>query len=181
MKKIAIASFLIALLFCIPTFVVSEPRLLLRAVVKHNNYEDHTDYFLPRFLARLRLSAYGFGECNSPEFKGESFEWIHFLSAFHTEENDKALIRKYLSKLIDSGCSLEKLGSDGISPLQGAILFNDYDLIKFFVEKGASLDTKASRPGKKSHDKNALEFAVLLTEVEPDVDREKVISYLSER
>jgi len=181
MKKVAFGLLVVILLVSIPTLVVSESIVLVRAVAQKNVYRDITDYLVPRFLAKTRIAIYGLTECTDVlEGEKEPHNLVNFLAAAHAEDgNDKALIKKYLSTLHGNGCSLDAVDLGGLPALHGSILYNDFELVKYFVEKGANVNGKILRPGKKSHNKNALEFTYLLIDVEPDVNRDDIIELLN--
>lgn len=179
MKKL-LPLLLMPLLVSAPTMYVSESIILVRAIPEKDVYRDIIDVFIPGVLARGRISLYGLKKCSDlVEGAVEPHNLVNFLAAAHSKsDNNKALIRQYLSVLKNNGCSFEAVDLGGLPALHGAILFNDYELVQFFVKNGASLKSKINRPGKKSHEKNALEFTHLLQEVESNVNRMPIIEYL---
>ncbi len=178
-----ITIFLIITIASTPTLLVSESIALTRAVVKRNAHTDLSEYLVPTFLARARIALYGLRGCTDAlEGEHELHYLINFLAAAHSEEDsNKILIKSYLRTLKDRGCSFDDLDLAGVPPLHGSVIYNDYDLVVFFVENGANINGKIIRSGKKSHGKNALEFANLLQEIEPEVNRNAIIEYLSEK
>ena len=167
----------------VPTILVSESIAISRAVIKENKYVDLFDYMIPISFAKTRLNLFGMRNCTDVlEWEAEPHYLVNFLAAAHSEKsNDKALIKKYLITLKNNGCSFDSLDLAGLPPIHSSVVYNDLELVEFFVENNANISANVERPGKKPHGKNALEFAILLQEIEPDVNRKKIIEYLGEK
>lgn len=64
-------------------------------------------------------------------------------------------------------------GEDNLTPLHGAVLINDVELVNFLLKHGADINIKPP-----SINMTPLELARLLQENEPSVDRRKVVQAL---
>ena len=75
-----------------------------------------------------------------------------------------------INHLISIGVDVNGVSNiDGLTPLNAAILINDSDLVKYLIEKGASLEKKDS-----SHQLGPKEYVEFLQSNDPDTNRSKI-------
>lgn len=97
---------------------------------------------------------------------------------------DSEMQSKFLNFLIEKGANVNKVSPlDGATPLHGAVLFNDPELVKFLLERGAD-PTVRKEKGASSFAEfdnlTPLELARTISRNKPEIDRSKVIQILEE-
>jgi hypothetical protein len=105
---------------------------------------------------------------------------IHYLDgksgiSFLFDLPDAAKKYRYLTFLLDKGANINAISPiDGLTPLHGAILRNDSALVNFLLKRGADTGIK-----ERNTQLPPYEFAQVLQEKNPAIDRSQVLSALS--
>lgn len=94
--------------------------------------------------------------------------------AFLFEIKDVNKRYAYIEHFISKGLAINLLSNiDGLSPLHSAILLNDIKLVRFLIDKGASITIK-----EKLYGLTPLEFTYKLTEKNAQIDRQLISELL---
>jgi ankyrin repeat protein len=99
---------------------------------------------------------------------------LQFILASGDTSKTFALATRLLEKKVD----INAQGSLGLTSLHDGVLFDNIEVVKFLIEKGAKVSRQAG-PGK-FNGKNVLEFAEYLQEKTPMPNRKKIIKILRE-
>ena len=118
-------------------------------------------------LARLRISLWR--ECPVGLHAPNSVVGAAIANYDGSSARQRQVIRDLVATLIDNGCSPNQYGEDGLTPLMGAVLEGNPELVSMLLSLGADplLRVKASNPGvpyfreqrKAALGMNVLEFA----------------------
>ena len=90
---------------------------------------------------------------------------------------DRAL--KIIDAALSSGCDIEEPDEVGSTPLVASIIYNEPNLAKILLEKGANPYLKISSPKKYLNGLNSFEIAEFLMKNQISQNREKIYSELN--
>ncbi|MFQ3231599.1 hypothetical protein [Reinekea sp.] len=114
-------------------------------------------------IGKSPLGDYAFKTCATPsEPYMPHLSWLMALYGEPDFNNENVLTA--MQVMIDNGCDIDDHQHAGMSPLHEAILLKHDKVIEFLLLNGADKKDLINRPGQKSDQLNAIEFAHLLYE-----------------
>jgi len=164
MKKIISLIILFVVLGFFATAIFSsDVKLILRALhqPKETNWQT---MMMPSWLADLKLKTLGVSDCKlSFTEKADTGPVIIFLvSAYGGEGVDNNRVKAYISRFVKQGCNVDEYDMGGMTPLHGAILFAQPEVVQLLLENNADVTKKINRPNKRVDGMRPLEFAKFL-------------------
>nr|WP_294971748.1 hypothetical protein [uncultured Pseudomonas sp.] len=99
-------------------------------------------------------------------------------SSYDLPGSDKREVLKLIDEFRAHDCSIEQPDSEGVSPINVAVLTAEPELLRYLLEAGGDPSVRITGSRPWANGKNSIEFAQLLYKVEPTEKRRQVIEIL---
>ena len=118
------------------------------------------------------------GDCTIP-FEGKQEPAVALTaSAYDLPSVSQQEVIQLLDRFMENGCSIHAADSNGVSPVNVAVLTSDPGLLTYLLKKGGDPTTKIVSARKWANGKNSLEFAELIFRTKPSSSRAAVVDIL---
>lgn len=132
----------------------------------------------PRFVAEFFLFNFRGGKKDIADLKMNDGGLKYIVSALSDSKLSKEKKAKYIKYFISKGCGVNDVSSiDGLTPLHGAALSGDAEMIELLLENGADPLLKSKGP-EVFKNMTPLEVVELSQKRRSDIDYTKVIEIL---
>lgn len=96
---------------------------------------------------------------------------VYLVKGYDLEVTDDQRFLSEIRQAVERGCDINEPASDGLSPLNTAILFSQLEVIDEIIALGARPDLVIDSPKKSISGKNSFEFAEWLARNDPSQKR----------
>jgi ankyrin repeat protein len=168
--------------FSLPVMLASDVKLILRALYQPKQFDWQT-LILPSWLANAKLRTQGISDCDlSFSEKKDTGPVINFLASIYVGENvDTSRVEEYIAEFVSQGCSPDEYDLAGMTPLHGAILFSQPQLVELLLDNNADATKRIKRPGKRVDNMQPLKFAKFLLASNPTQELKDIINILQRK
>lgn len=102
-------------------------------------------------------------------------------SAYDLVGIDQREVVGLIERFLGHGCSIHEADSQGVSPLNVAVLTAEPDLLAYLLRAGGEPDLIITGARPWANGRNSLEFAQLLYEIDSSPVRKQIVEILSHR
>ena len=137
---------------------------------------DDSYPLIPRPLAKAYLSVTDYDPNGLTQLGMPAYSFITAGYGLEGRKNDQRILQ-LSQQFLDKGANINSL-FEGFSPLHGAVLANQPELVRHLLENGADTKQKLDRPGRPINGMNALELAKFLKIARKKENWSKVLELL---